>query len=255
MTIFGSRDIFLLIMADLTERQIAILKALIDEYIETAQPISSDTLEKKYNLGVSPATIRNEMVQLSKQGYLKKTHTSSGRLPTSIGLKFYVRNLLKPKEISVADEVAVKEKIWDYREEVNRLIHQATIELARRTDALAIAIDTDNQFCWAGVANILDFPEFWDIDLTHSLLSLLDESSFWENLVSRVSEDAPVHVLLGDDFGVDYLEPCGFIFSRLNIGSKKNSIIGVIGPGRFAYGRIIPIVNYFSRLIEEISST
>jgi len=99
-------------MADLTERQIAILKALIDEYIEAAQPISSDTLERKYNLNVSPATIRNEMVQLSKEGYLKKTHASSGRAPTSMGLKFYVRNLLKPKEISVADEVAVKEKIW-----------------------------------------------------------------------------------------------------------------------------------------------
>jgi len=254
LTTSGSRDIFLLIMADLTERQIAILKALVDEYIETAQPISSDTLERKYNLNVSPATIRNEMVQLSKEGYLKKTHASSGRVPTSMGLKFYVRNLLKPKDISVADEVAVKEKIWDYRQEVNRLIHQATIELARRTGALAIAIDTDDQFYWAGVANILDFPEFWDIDLTHSLLSLLDESSFWENLVSRVSEEAPVHVLLGDDFGVDYLEPCGFVFSRLNIGDKKNGIIGVIGPCRFAYGHIIPMVNYFSRLIEEISN-
>jgi len=240
-------------MADLTERQIAILKVLIDEYIETAHPVSSDTLEKKYNLSVSPATIRNEMVQLSKEGYLKKTHASSGRIPTFMGIKFYIRNLLKPKEISVADEVAVKERIWDYRQEINQLIRQATIELARRTDALAIAID-DDQLYWAGVANILDFPEFWDIDLAHSLLSLLDQSSFWENLVSRVSEEAPVHVLLGDDFGVDYLEPCGFIFSRLNIGDKKSNIIGVVGPCRFAYGRIIPMVNYFGRLIEEINS-
>ncbi len=240
-------------MANLTERQIAILRALIEEYIETAQPISSDTLEKKYNLNVSPATIRNEMVRLSKEGYLKKTHASSGRMPTPMGLKFYVSNLLKPKKISVADEVAVKEKIWDYRQEINQLIRQATIELAHRAGTLAVAIDADNQFYWSGVANILDFPEFWDIDLTHSLLSLLDKAPFWENLVSRASGEASVHVLLGDDFGVDYLEPCSFVFSRLDIGNEK-SIIGVVGPGRFAYGRIIPMIDYFSRLIKEVNN-
>ena len=69
-------------MHDLTTRQIEILKALIEEYIETASAVGSETLEKKHNLSASPATIRNEMVRLTDLGYLKKLHASAGRVPT-----------------------------------------------------------------------------------------------------------------------------------------------------------------------------
>ena len=84
-------------MHDLTSRQIQILKSLIEEYIETAEPVGSETLEKKHNLSASPATIRNEMVRLTELGYLKKPHTSAGRIPTPMGMKFYVKQLMKEK--------------------------------------------------------------------------------------------------------------------------------------------------------------
>src|SRR6266446_3604937 len=98
-------------MHELTQRQVQILKALIEEYIETAEAVGSETLEKKHNLSASPATIRNEMVRLTELGYLKKPHTSAGRMPTSSGMKFYVKQLMKEKEMSVAEEVAVKERL------------------------------------------------------------------------------------------------------------------------------------------------
>ena len=72
-------------MHDLTARQVEILKSLIEEYIETAEAVGSETLEKKHNLSASPATIRNEMVRLTDLGYLKKAHVSAGRIPTSFG--------------------------------------------------------------------------------------------------------------------------------------------------------------------------
>jgi len=77
-------------MAELTQRQIKILKCITEEFIETASPVGSETLEKKFNLGISSATIRNEMADLTKLGYLKKGHLSAGRGPTSMGLKYYV---------------------------------------------------------------------------------------------------------------------------------------------------------------------
>ena len=86
-------------MHDLTQRQVEILKALIEEYIATAEPVGSETLEKKYGLSASPATIRNEMVSLTKLGYLKKNHTSGGRMPTPNGMKFYVKQLMKEKDL------------------------------------------------------------------------------------------------------------------------------------------------------------
>ena len=80
-------------VTDLTPRQIQILKAIIDEYIATAEAVGSETLEKKHSLGVSPATIRNEMVRLTELGMLSQPHTSSGRAPTPIALKYYVDQL------------------------------------------------------------------------------------------------------------------------------------------------------------------
>ena len=98
-------------MNDLNDRQIQILKAIIEEYIETAEPVGSEKMDKKYNLGVSPATIRNEMVKLTKMGYLKQPHTSAGRTPSPLALKYYVSSLMKPEDLSVAEEVRVKQTL------------------------------------------------------------------------------------------------------------------------------------------------
>ena len=87
-------------MIGLSARQIQILRLIVEEFIENARAVGSEMLDRKYNLGVSPATIRNEMVFLEKQGYLSKDHSSSGRLPTSSALKLYVNELMKEKQFS-----------------------------------------------------------------------------------------------------------------------------------------------------------
>lgn len=239
-------------MTDLTERQIQILKAIIEEYIETANEVGSETLEKKYNLGISPATIRNEMVRLTEKGYLKKVHTSAGRTPTPMALKLYVHKLMKPQKLSVTDEVAVKEKIWDYRMEFEKLLRESVRELARRTQNLALAIADTGDLYSAGIANILDIPEFYDIDLTKTVLSLLDEFNYWQKLIERaVEQEDPIHLLLGSDLGMEYLEPCGFVYTLYEIPPRKGAI-GIIGPARLNYSKVIPTIEYFGNLINEI---
>src|SRR5581483_2587704 len=124
-------------MYDLTPRQIQILKYIVKDYIDTAEPVGSETLEKKYDLGVSPATIRNEMAEMVRLGYLSKPHTSAGRVPTSKALKMYVNDLMKAKELSVADEVEAKEKVWDVRAREDRFLREITRALAQKTKSLA----------------------------------------------------------------------------------------------------------------------
>src|SRR5579864_2889089 len=152
-------------MNDLTARQIQILKSLIEEYINTAEPVGSETLEKKHNLSASPATIRNEMVRLEELGYLKKPHTSAGRVPTAMAMKFYVKQLMKAEALSVTDEVTLKEKVWDYREKESQLLRMLVRSLAEKTHALAIATTDEGEIYYAGYANILEMPEFYDIDV------------------------------------------------------------------------------------------
>ena len=81
---------------ELDNRKQLVLKAIIDDYIESAEPVGSRTLARKYDLGVSPATIRNEMADLEMLGYLRQLHTSSGRVPSSKGYRFYVDGLIPP---------------------------------------------------------------------------------------------------------------------------------------------------------------
>lgn len=242
-------------MAELSERQVQILKTIIEEYIETAEAVGSETLDKKYNLGISPATIRNEMVKLTQLGYLKQSHTSAGREPTPLSLKFYIKELMKTRELSVTEEVAAKQKVWDYRQDFERLLRETTRALAERSKALAISTDEKGDLYYAGAANILEMPEFYDIDLTKYVLSLLDSCDYWQDLATRVNEsEDPIHLLLGEELGTKTLAPCGFVFVHYEM-PKHKGVLGVIGPYRLNYPTIIPVIRYFGNLIEEIGKT
>ena len=128
-------------MADLTDRQQALLKAIVEEYIESAEPIGSEVIERKYNLGVSPATIRIEMAKLTEKGYLRQPHTSAGRAPTSIGMRLYIQELMKEKQLPVAAEVSIKEMIWQQRTRRERILKEAVKALAQRCNMLSMALE------------------------------------------------------------------------------------------------------------------
>lgn len=238
-------------IADLTPRQIQILKAVIDEYISTADAVGSETLEKKHNLGVSPATIRNEMVRLTDLGMLKQPHTSAGRAPTPVALKYYVEQLMKPKDLSVAEEVAVKEKVWSYRQEIDKLLREATKALADKTKTLAITATNEGDLYYAGAANILDMPEFYDYQLTHDLLGTLDEYGFWWDILEAHVD--PFSILVGDDLSTGSLTACGFVYHKFNTPHVSGAI-GVVGPSRLNYSAVIPVVRYLGNFIDEFAS-
>jgi len=238
---------------DLSPREIQILRAIIEEYINTAEPVGSDTLEKKYNLGVSPATIRNEMVRLTDMKLLKQPHTSAGRVPTPFAMRYYVDYLMKAKLLTVADEVSVKEKIWDFRQESDKLLREATRALAGKTKTLAITVTRDGDIYYAGTAHILDKPEFYDFQLTHQLLLALDQADYWWKLLEGRRDQ--FYVLLGEEFagGINLTE-CGYIYNRFETPYLSGAI-GIVGPARLNYPYVVPIVKYVGRLVGEIANT
>jgi heat-inducible transcriptional repressor len=236
-------------MEELTDRQVIILKAIIEEYISTAEPVGSETLEKKYSLGVSPATIRNEMVRLTQMKMLIQPHASAGRSPTPQALQYYVDKLMKPKDLSVAEEVSVKEKVWDYRQEVDKFLREATKTLAQKTKTLAFTSTNDGDLYYSGAAYILDMPEFYDYELTHHLLATLDQSGFWWDLFSNRPD--PFDVLLGESWGTrPFLNQCGVVYYKFYT-PRLSGVVGIIGPSRLNYPYIIPVVQYVGSLIGE----
>lgn len=240
-------------MTEISERQKELLKLIIEEYINTAEPVGSENIVEKYNLEVSPATVRNEMMSLTDSGYLKQPHTSAGRIPTSDALKFYINNLMKSSQLPVKDEVSIKEGLWSLRFEFNRLLREATRQLAHKTGTLAVATTEQGDIYYCGASYILDMPEFFDIDLTKNVLTMLDRVELITGIFEKAVGEEPIHILLGSELGFDYLEPLGVVFGHFGADSKFAGSIGVLGPARMPYSRVIPTVQYFRDLLSEMS--
>lgn len=236
---------------DLTERQKKLLRNIIEKYIETAEPVGSETIEKEAGLGVSPATIRNEMVKLTSLGYLRQPYTSAGRIPTSVGMKFFVDQLMEEKALSLKDEVAIKEELSEPEVRFDKLLKHVSRVLADQTHSLAIATDEEGDIYAAGMANILDMPEFYDIDITRTVLSMIDKVEMVRQIFDGLLPEEQIKILFGDELGVPYLEPCGMVITRYQTPTHTG-YLSVIGPSRLNYPVIIPTMRYFSQLIPEI---
>lgn len=239
-------------MIGLSARQIQILRLIVEEFIDNARAVGTEMLDRKYNLGVSPATIRNEMVFLEKQGYLSKDHSSAGRLPTSSAMKLYVNELMKEKQLTVADEVGVKEKIWTNRDDRDELAYELAKSLAEQTHALGFVVADGTKAYHAGYANLLSMPEFYDIALMRQVLTLIEEVPVLEEIFKFGSSENPVQVVYGQELGNRELEPISIIFVNVNLG-QRHYVVGVLGSNRFDYPYVMPMMRYVKKLIEEIN--
>lgn len=238
-------------MTELTDRQKALLKAIIEEYIELAEPVGSEVIEKKYDLGVSPATIRIEMGKLTEAGFLRQPHTSAGRVPTSMGFRLYVAELMKERQLPVTVEVSIKESLWQERHRQERVLKEAVKALAKQCDMLGLAVDNDGQVFYAGAANILNWPEFYDIDVARFVLSLFDEFPRLQDLIGRAHGSEPIHILFGEDLEFENLRSTGFVFTKFELDPAKDGIVGVIGPARMNFSLVLPYVKYVRDLIQQ----
>ncbi len=239
-------------MLDLTPRQTKILQAIVEEYVASGIAVGSETIDKKYKLGVSPATVRNEMVKLIEMGYLKQPHTSAGRVPTTKAFRLYIGEIMKEKQLSVREEVSIKQQLWDQRNDYERLMRHAVLLLADTTQLLSIAITGDDDVFYAGAAHILDIPEFYDIDVTKTVLTLMDRHQALLTMFREATSNNPVKVMLGEELGLHYLEACGFVFTGYDAGKYGQGMIGIIGPSRLNYPYIVPLVRYYGTLVSEV---
>ena len=241
-------------MEDLTQRQIDILTSIIREYTETGEAVGSEIIEKKYKLGVSPATIRNEMVALSHKGYLQKTHFSSGRMPSAKGYRFYIKNIMKERELSTVDEVAFKHSIWDERAKEYKMLSQATRILAEKTGLMSLVTTNSGDLYYAGVGNLLIMDEFLNKAITQTVFSRIEEIGFWSEILKQayvVNEDV-LFILGQEDFRDPMFEVCASVFGEFETPTVKG-IIGVIGPKHISYEDVVTKVRFFSKLIEDIT--
>jgi transcriptional regulator of heat shock response len=239
----------------LTERQINLLNAIIREHIESSEPVGSQVLVKKYNLRYSAATVRNEMAKLLEEGFLDMLHTSSGRVPTPMAYKLFLKEMMEEEELPVLQEVALKQRLWPNRFEFEKMLRQAVIALADITKELAIATTDDGHTVHAGAVNVLDSKEFWDIEVARTALHLLDRHELLQQIFQKAQEgEGDIKCLIGEELGHEKLGSCGIIFTNYSAG-KRNGYIALLGPSRMKYQKVIPAIRYTKKLIEELGES
>src|SRR5438094_5378859 len=128
------------VTAPLTERERAVLEAVIETYVQTAEPAGSRTIAQRHQLGLSPATIRNTMSDLEEKGYLYHPHTSAGRIPTDLAYRVYVDSLMRLRQVSRSESDQIREELTGERAAVDRILERAAQVLGVLTKELGVAV-------------------------------------------------------------------------------------------------------------------
>lgn len=236
---------------ELTKRQKDILYAIITEFIETAMPVGSSLINDKYEIDASPATIRYEMVRLADEGYISKSHTSSGRIPTVMGYRYYIHDLMDEDEINYLTEIRVKRELAELRFHRDKLIRGITTLLSDLTKYAAVVVTEEGLF-YSGLYNLLDYPEFDDKDAFKSILIAFDDLNTLMKVFSRDYTDSRVKVLIGDEFDLEMLEDCAIVFTEINLYHGERAVMAVVGPRRMNFPFVIPLMKQMSEVIERL---
>lgn len=322
------------------KRKIQILEAIINDYINTGEPVGSRTIAKKYDLGVGSATIRNEMSDLEDMGYLEQPHTSSGRVPSSKGYRLYVDSLMKKARLSKEEELQIKKYIIDSAMlEADKIVKQAStllseltnltclvqtpsvmksyiksVQLLRVDDNNLISVivtdsgliknhrikvermpsmdelqiinkvinkrlinltiqdinlevinnlksdlmgyddlfnaivpvlyetlkeDNSSEIFMEGTTNIFNYPEYNDIDSAKQILNLLYNKDY---VVELLSPNGGLSIKIGDEIFIPEAKNCSVISAQYSLGDRPMGTIGLIGPRRINYSRVIAIM-------------
>ncbi len=235
---------------EITERQKEILCQIIEEYAETASPVGSVTLAKLFD--VSPATIRAEMARLEVLGLIAQPHTSAGRVPTDAGYRFYVNNLenhgnvgLEPALDRSAHALEVRVNSQSRADAAIRGAVDALVEL---TGNLGLAT-IDGQLYLAGISRLFTQPEFGDTRRVQSVAKLLDNLEPW---LREAAPGEALNIFIGHENPIGKNSEVSLIISKFRSPFSDRSYIGVLGPTRQNYSRVMALVKHAGNMLEEI---
>ena len=234
----------------MTERQITILTAIIEQYAEVAAPVGSVTLAKLF--GVSSATVRSEMAKLEELDLIKQPHTSAGRIPTDKGYRFYV-NLLTQQQTEELPQLdrgarAIEARVSTHGTKADRAIRSAVDSLVDLTGNLGLATIGDELYL-SGMGNLFSHPEFLGGTNAQSVARLLDNLEPW---LREAAPNEPLNVYIGAENPIGKSSGATLIISRFRSPFSDSSYIGVLGPTRQSYGRVMRLVRQTGSMLEEV---
>lgn len=230
----------------MTERQKQILVAVVEQYAEVASPVGSSLMAKVFH--VSSATIRAEMAELERGGYITQPHTSAGRIPTDKGYRFYVNTLTEQNEKAPESraERALTARVGD-GSVPERTIRNAVDTLVELTHNLGLAT-IGNQLYMSGLSNLFGQPEFMQKGQVQQVAHLLDNLEPW---LREAAPNEPLSVYIGSENPVGRSAGATLIISRFRSPYSERSYVGTLGPTRQSYREVMTLVRHTGEALEE----
>ena len=233
----------------MTQRQKLILFAIVEQYAEVASPVGSNLLAKVF--GVSSATIRAEMAELERLGYIMHPHTSAGRVPTDKGYRLYVNSLTEGDQTLPTESTRAEKALLACMQDAGlpeRTIRNAVDTLVEMTHNLGIAT-IGNQLYMSGLSNLFGQPEFVSGTHVKQVANLLDNLEPW---LREAAPNQPLNVYIGQENPVGRSAGCSLIISRFVSPYSDRSYIGVLGPTRQSYRDVMNLVRSAGEILEEV---
>ena len=232
---------------EITERQRQILSQIIEEYAETASPVGSVTMAKLF--GVSPATVRAEMARLEALGLIAQPHTSAGRVPTDAGYRYYVNHLDGAVDDSALERGthAIEVRVSS-QSQADAAIRRAVDSLVELTGNLGLAT-IGGQLYLSGISQLFTQPEFVDTRRVQAVAKLLDNLEPW---LREAAPGEPLNIFIGQENPIGRNSEVSLIISTFRSPFSDRSYIGVLGPTRQNYSRVMSQVKYTGKMLEEV---
>jgi heat-inducible transcriptional repressor len=229
----------------MSPRQEKILAAIVEQYAEVASPVGSTLLAKLF--GVSSATIRAEMAELERNGFIKQPHTSAGRVPTDKGYRYYVNRIQEePVTENNRGTRALSARVSDAGLP-EQTIKNAVDTLVQLTHNLGLAT-IGPQLYMSGLSNLFGQPEFMNRGQVQEVARLLDNLEPW---LKETAPNEPLSVYIGRENPIGGSAGCSLIISRFRSPYSDHSYIGILGPTRQSYRGTIGLVERAGKALEE----
>lgn len=231
-------------------RQEKILAAVVEEYTQTAIPVGSSVLVEKYELGVSSATIRNDMVELEEKGFLHQPHISAGRIPTDKGYRYFVEEVMGDKELSKVDQQKLQKEFLKLKAQNTRLTRTTAKLLSHFSGSFAVSGLMDKEdFADFGMKELMEQPEFREMDDLCRLAETLDYiDETFDKLVAEIKE-GETKIYIGEENPISGTSNCSMIVAPYKTESGEKGILALIGPKRMKYAKNKSILEYMKKVL------
>ena len=249
----------------LSGRQVQLLDFIIKEHVKTAKPVGSSLISKKADFDLSPATIRNEMGELEKVGYLAQLHTSGGRVPTDKAYRYYVNKLLNnPKGLAVganerkAIAGALAKAGTDCRA-INKAIARVLSE--QSGDLVITGIAEEEEFFKQGLVSLSRHPEFQEVDSLFQLTSFFEGFDLMFQLIEReflriigAPSGIPIQILIGHENPFKQIKGETIMCTKYLLPGDIIGSLTLIGPKRMDYEKNIALIRYTTNQLQKINN-